>query len=76
MNDIPEQIRRNAVALISLAVALTSLGYNAWRNELTEANRNVREAGFIMVQHLDDLQQVPLFTRFMPSDLRGDARVG
>ena len=35
---ITEQIRRNTVAIISLIVALSSLGYNTYRNELTEAN--------------------------------------
>lgn len=43
---ISEQIRRNAVAIISLIVALTSLGYNTYRNELSEANRTVRQVGF------------------------------
>ena len=40
--SIKEQIRRNLVALISLAVAVTSLGYNTWRNEASEYNRNQR----------------------------------
>ena len=45
-NSVFEQLRRNAVALISLVVALSSLGYNTWRNEQTEANRNERQAAF------------------------------
>jgi hypothetical protein len=76
MPTISEQVHRNAVALISLAVALASLGYNTWRNEQTEANRNVREAGFMIVEQLAELQQVVLFARFMPDDQRGDPRVG
>jgi len=34
------QLRRNIVALISLTIAISSLGYNTWRNEHTEDNRN------------------------------------
>ncbi|MCG8509145.1 MAG: aldehyde ferredoxin oxidoreductase C-terminal domain-containing protein, partial [Rhodospirillales bacterium] len=34
------------LAVISLVVALTALGTNTWRNELTEYNRNIRHAGF------------------------------
>ncbi|NNF51778.1 MAG: hypothetical protein HKN59_04995 [Gammaproteobacteria bacterium] len=53
-----EQLRRNSVALISLAVALAGLGYNTWRNEQTEMNRNVRHAAFEMLVRLGELQQV------------------
>lgn len=58
IDSISEQVRRNAVALISLVVALTSLGYNTWRNEQTEMNRNVRHAAFEMLVRLGELQQV------------------
>ncbi|MDB6105600.1 MAG: hypothetical protein JWO52_5599, partial [Gammaproteobacteria bacterium] len=40
MATIREQLRNNAVALTSLFIALSSLGYNTWRNERTEHNRN------------------------------------
>jgi uncharacterized membrane protein YebE (DUF533 family) len=40
--NIKEQVRRNAVALISLVIAITSLGYNTWRNEASENNRTQR----------------------------------
>lgn len=73
---ISEQIRRNAVAIISLIVALTSFGYNTYRNELTEANRTVRQAGFEMVSELSELQQVMLFARYGKGDARGDTTVG
>ncbi|MBF8293263.1 MAG: hypothetical protein HW392_2090 [Steroidobacteraceae bacterium] len=45
MPDMREQLRNNLVALISLVIALSALGYNTWRNELTERNRNIRAAG-------------------------------
>jgi hypothetical protein len=53
-----EDLRRHAVALISLFVALTGLGYNTWRNESTEAHRNIRQAAFVMLEQLGELQQV------------------
>ena len=50
------QIRPNAVALISLFVALTSVTYSTWRNERTEYNRNVRAATFQMLTKLADFE--------------------
>ncbi len=73
---ISEQLRQNAVALISLVVAITSLAYNTYRNELTEANRTVRQAGFEMIAELSELQQVMLFARYHQNDNRGDITVG
>ncbi len=55
-----EQLRRNTVALISLAVAVTSLGYNTWRNEASEHNRNQRLVSIELLLTLGDLQQLTL----------------
>ncbi|MBT8136766.1 MAG: hypothetical protein KJO54_07115 [Gammaproteobacteria bacterium] len=74
--SIREQLRRNAVALISLVVAISSLGYNTWRNEQTEANRNVRSAGFQLMQEIAGLQQVVLLSHYDMDDERGNPRVG
>jgi len=57
---IKTQLRRNAVALISLAVAVTSLGYNTWRNEASEHNRNQRLVSIELLLMLGDLQQLTL----------------
>ena len=57
MNTIRAQIHRNAVALISLFIAVSSLGYNTWRNETTEAQRNVRHAAFRVLESLGELQE-------------------
>jgi hypothetical protein len=51
-------IRRHAVALISLAVALFGTSYNTWRNQTTEAHRNVRAAGFMVLDALGQLQEI------------------
>ena len=55
---IKEQIRRNAVALISLVIAITSLGYNTWRNEASESNRTQRLVALEVLLKLGDLQQL------------------
>lgn len=34
------------ISVISLIIAISALGYNTWRNELTEHNRNIRASGF------------------------------
>jgi hypothetical protein len=51
-------LRRHGVALVSLVVALAGLGYNTWRNETTESHRNVRQAAFVMLADLGELQQL------------------
>ena len=51
-----EQIQRNLLAIISLAVAISALGYNTWRNETTEENRNTRLASFEILVQLGKLQ--------------------
>lgn len=76
MPGIREQFRNNAVALISLVVALAALGYNTWRNERTEINRNQRAAGFAMLTQIGSLQQVVFYAHYNPGDMRGDTRMG
>lgn len=58
MNSIRQQLRGNAVALISLLVAVSALGYNTWRNETTEEQRNVRHAAFRILESLGELQEI------------------
>ena len=76
IHSISEQIRRNAVAIISLVVALTSLGYNTWRNEQTEMNRNVRHAAFEMLVRLGELQQVADHLHYANDTDRGNPITG
>lgn len=56
--SIKEQFRRNAVALISLVVAITGLSYNTWRNEASEENRTQRLVAIDVLVRLGDLQQL------------------
>ena len=51
-------MRRNAVALISLSVALFGTSYNTWRNQTTEAHRNTRTAAFMVLDALGQLQEI------------------
>lgn len=53
-----KQVQRNAVAIISLAIAITGLGYNTWRNEASEANRTQRAVALEVLMRLGDLQQL------------------
>lgn len=76
MPTLRVQVHDNLVALISLVVALSALGYNSWRNELTERNRNIRDAGFELLAEIGSLQQVVFYAHFNPDDARGDARMG
>lgn len=53
---IGQQFQRNLLAIISLAVAISALSYNTWRNETTEENRNTRLASFEILVQLGKLQ--------------------
>ncbi len=74
---IKEQIRRNAVALISLVIAITSLGYNTWRNEASESNRTQRLVALEVLMKLGDLQQL-VWHHHYDGDLedKGNLRTG
>jgi hypothetical protein len=71
-----EQVRRNSVALISLAVAITSLSYNTWRNEATEYNRNQRVAAFEILLKLGELQQTVFHVHYDRDFDKGNPRIG
>lgn len=73
---IPEQIRRNAVALISLVVALGTLLYTTWRNEETEDNWNTRVAAFEMLTTLGELQRIVYLNHYDGDLDEGNPRKG
>lgn len=76
-NNIREQLRRNTVALISLVVAVTSLGYNTWRNEHTEFNRNQRQASFEVLLKIGELEELVFHNVYDPEFRNaGNARSG
>lgn len=57
-DSIWNQIHRNAVALISLVIAISTLSYTAWRNEESEDNWNQRVAAFEVLVKLNEFQQI------------------
>jgi hypothetical protein len=75
--SIWRQVRRNAVALISLVIALSTLSYSTWRNETSEENRNHRMAAFEILLKLNEFQQVVFHHRY-DQDLteKGNPRLG
>ena len=75
MAEVRRQIRDNLIALISVVIALSALGYNTWRNERTERNRNVRVAGIEMLREIGSLQQIIFYAHYADGDQRGDPRM-
>jgi hypothetical protein len=64
MVEMRRQIRDNLIALISVVIALSALGYNTWRNERTERNRNVRVAGIEILREIGSLQQIIFYAHY------------
>jgi hypothetical protein len=76
VTSIRQQLRNNAVALISLVVAISSLAYNTWRNERTEHNRNVRTAAFEVLMRAGDLERVTFLAQYDRDRNGGSPRAG
>jgi hypothetical protein len=72
MSTLLQQINKNLLAVISLVVALSALGYNTYRNELTEENRNIRSAGFAMLMELAELQQLVDYAHYDKDVVKGN----
>ncbi|MEE9494033.1 MAG: hypothetical protein V3W04_11715 [Gammaproteobacteria bacterium] len=69
---ILDQLKNNTVAIISLVIAISSLGYNTWRNENTEENRNVRLAAFEILLSLGELQVITDHSYYANDQNRGN----
>ena|SRR5579862_4798284 len=76
MSNFRQQLRDNAVALISLTVAVSSLAYNTWRNERTEHNRNIRAATFELLVKVSELQRVVFLAQYDRDLAGGSPRTG
>ena len=76
MNTLLQQLHKNLLAVISLIVAVSALGYNTYRNELTEENRNIRSAGFAMLQELSALQLLIDYAHYDKDAVRGNPITG
>ncbi len=72
-----DQVKRNIVALISLAVAVSSLSYNTWRDKLSEDNRNQRFSAFQILLKTSDLQSVIFYHHYEKETKdKGNLRTG
>ena len=71
-----DQIRANALALISLTVALFSVSHSTWRNERTEYNRNVRAATFQLLAKLADFERIVFLAHYDRDLANGNPRIG
>ena len=74
--DIRAQFKNNLLAIISLLVAFSALGYNTWRNELTENNRNIRFAGFEIIKNLGELERITYLIHYDKAVERNTPRDG
>ena len=71
-----QQFRANIVAIGSMAVALTGLAYNTYRNERTEINHSVRAAAFETLRNLGEVQIIVDYAHIKKDPVRGDTRLG
>lgn len=71
-----QQFRNNLVAIVSLFVAAFSLVYAAWRQEVTEDQRTVRQAGFEILRNLGELQIVADHAHYTADALQGNPVTG
>jgi hypothetical protein len=76
MSTLLQQVNKNLLAIISLGVALSALGYNTYRNELTEENRNIRFAGFSMLMELAEMQQLIDYAHYDKDAVKGNPITG
>jgi hypothetical protein len=76
VQSIWAQISRNAVAIISLTLAIASLSYNTWRNERNEVNINTRVAAFELLSTLSELKALVYLGHYDQDRERGNPRVG
>ena len=74
--SIKSQLRNNAIAIISLVVALSSFSYTAWRTERSERNRTTRQAAFQMLVALGEMKQVIYHGHYDHDAVRGNPRTG
>jgi hypothetical protein len=73
---IKSQLHSNAIAIISLAVALSSFSYTAWRMQRSEDNLTTRDAAFQMLVALGTMKQVVYHGHYDHDKVGGNPRTG
>jgi hypothetical protein len=67
-----KQLKANIVALISLVTAVVGLSYNSWRDHQNEINDNMRNAAFVVLSDLGELQTIVNYAHFEADNARGN----
>ncbi|MGV3581988.1 MAG: hypothetical protein ACO1N8_06750 [Methylophilus sp.] len=67
-----QQIKTNLVAIISLMTAIGGFSYNNWRDHQNELNQNIRNAAFVVLKDLGELQTIINYAHFESSNTRGN----
>ena len=67
------QLKTNLVALISLATAISGISYNSWRDHQNEINDNMRNAAFVVLGDLGELQTIVNYAHFETDSARGNS---
>jgi hypothetical protein len=67
-----QQLKANLVALISLATAIVGISYNTWRDHQNEINDNMRNAAFVVLSDLGELQTIVNYAHFEVDNTRGN----
>ena len=73
---LKKQFHDNFIAIVSLAVAIITLCYITWREEVSERNHNVRIAGFEILLHLGELQIVTNHAFYDHDRIHGNPYLG
>ena len=71
-NWFTKQLKTNLVALISLATAIVGISYNTWRDHQNEINDNMRNAAFVVLSDLGELQTIVNYAHFEADSTRGN----
>lgn len=69
---IINQLKNNAVAILSLITALAGFNYNTWRDHRNESNNNMRDASFEVLKSLGELQTIVDYAYYANDKMRGN----
>ncbi len=67
-----KQLKANLVALISLVTAVVGISYNSWRDHQNEINDNMRNAAFVVLSDLGELQTIVNYAHYEADSTRGN----
>ena len=70
------QVTNNAVAIVSLALAVFGIIYGVHRDDQNEQNNNARFAAFEILKNLGELQLVVDYAHYENDDMRGNPITG